>query len=86
MIHKPAIVILENLKEIFSMKLSEWVGSCISDGVYVMKMLKEAGYPIVTSVVSKAEKVGSLAVRTRVYFIAIMAPRAIATTCERVAL
>ena len=47
----PTIVILENLREIFT----EADPGAASDGVYVLKSLAKAGYSVTTSMVSNSK-------------------------------
>jgi hypothetical protein len=62
LIHTPYLVILENLREFFTIGDNH----VTSDGLYVCAMMKKAGYAIVTFVIAIASDQGSGAERKRV--------------------
>ena len=74
LIRMPAIVILENVKEMMCVDLDSGL---MSDCVYVLQKLSAAGYGIATYFIAKAEAFGSGAVRVRIYFVAIRCPKAV---------
>ena len=70
----PAVVILENVKELLSPDLDT---NSITDVDYIIQRLVILGYSIVFYVLNKAEQHMSPAVRWRLYFIALRVPKCI---------
>ena len=52
---RPAMVALENLKEFITPVID---GAHLSDAIFIIQSLTNAGYAIVTAIISKAKKVG----------------------------
>ena len=61
------LVILENLREIFSRDDK----AAVSDGEYVIEKMSATGFKVVTYVLADASKMGSLTKRVRVYYICL---------------
>ena len=64
--HKPPVLVLENLREIFSTD-----EDVTSDGDIVVADMRNSGYNAVVALLTKAETAGAATVKNRVYFVGI---------------